>query len=232
MKIFHNIYYIVKELIRSSIILNKCYLFFFKKNRIINSETIAVVGFPRVGNTFAGRVIKVGFGSRKFKIVNHYHSSAQAISASSLKIPTILIIRKPVDTILSLYISYPLNSYYISTHIIRFIIYHLRILFSNSKLLIINFDDFKDNPNFLLKKVNQEFQFNLDQNILNEELKKNVLNSIKIDNKLNPNNKLKVSAPSKEKEILKEKYRQSINSNCLLIIANYLHTKLLNKTNA
>jgi hypothetical protein len=230
MKLFYSLFYLVKEMVRSSRVLNYFYLVLFFNDRRIKNENIAVVGFPRVGNTYTGRVIKLGGNNRRFKFVHHYHSAAQAINSSNLNIPTLLVIRDPVDTILSLHIHSPKGKYYISAHILRFIIYHTRILLSPiSNTLVINFNDFKDNPIDIIKKTNDKFNLKLNENI--SDLHESVINSILKDNKKNPANVLKVSAPSKKKEVLKNKYRSEVELNPLIIIANYLHQKLLKKTN-
>lgn len=226
MKLFKSLYYVFKELVRSSIFLNYIYLLCFDRKRFIADEKIAVVGFPRVGNTFAGRVVKIGFGEQKIKLVNHYHSSAQAINAVKSRIPTVLIIRKPLDTILSLYI-YNNKNYYVSAHFLRFIIYHLRIYSYSSKMLIIAFEEFSENPNIIIQKINNKFNLKLDDSIIN--IKQMILDNIIQDNLTNPLNNLKLSAPSEEKNILKKKYRETIKSNYLLKVANYLTNKILKR---
>jgi hypothetical protein len=70
--------------VRSLRVLNYFYLVLFYNDRRIKNEGIAVVSFPRVGNTYAGRVIKRGGNNRKLKFVHHYHSAAEAINSSNV----------------------------------------------------------------------------------------------------------------------------------------------------
>ena len=225
-----NIFYLPKEIIKSSVILNNIYLHLNHKEKLISDENIAVVGFPRVGNTFAGRVLKLAFENRNCKLVNHYHSAAQAIYSSKKNIPTILITRNPRDVILSLKIYYQgINNISINSHIFRFLIYHLRILLSNTDMLIIDFDEFTKNPNILIKKINSKYHLKLNENI--EDLENKVFSSIRRDNKFKPENKFKISSPSAEKKSLKKGLKSSVDNNFFIKLAEYIYTKIKNKYN-
>ena len=70
-----------------------------RNDRRIKNEGIAVVSFPRVGNTYAGRVIKRGGNNKKLKFVHHYHSAAEAINSSNvLKPSTSLILNTSINS--------------------------------------------------------------------------------------------------------------------------------------
>lgn len=62
---------------------------------------IVIDGFPRSANSFSVGTFKQ-VQDRDFSIAHHLHAPAQIIRASHLSIPTILLIRPPIDTVCSL----------------------------------------------------------------------------------------------------------------------------------
>lgn len=65
------------------------------------STDIVIDGFPRSANSFSVGAFKQA-QQYEFSIAHHLHAPAQVIRASTLSVPTILLIRSPVDAILSL----------------------------------------------------------------------------------------------------------------------------------
>jgi hypothetical protein len=87
--------------------------------RVVTPDTQLVVeGFPRSANTFA----KVAFSKaqkEKVRIAHHLHVPAQVIRAARWQIPTLVLIRKPRDAVLSLVVRDPISidqalKYYLS----------------------------------------------------------------------------------------------------------------------
>lgn len=73
---------------------------------VSRTTEIAIEGYPRSGNTFA----VVAFGqaqNRDIKMAHHLHAAAQIKRAARLDVPTLLLIRKPSDAILSLMVRDP-----------------------------------------------------------------------------------------------------------------------------
>jgi hypothetical protein len=95
---------------------------FYIKNQIINSESlylpysrfkspdftvdknsdITIEGFMRSGNTFAYYQFKDA--NKNLNIAHHRHSNTQITFSVRNKIPTLLLIRNPIDVIVSTYI--------------------------------------------------------------------------------------------------------------------------------
>ena len=86
----------------------------------VNHTTQLVIeGFPRSGNTFS--VIAFEHAQREaVRIAHHLHVPAQIIRAARWQIPSIVLIRDPVDAVASLLIRHPAMSasralvYYVS----------------------------------------------------------------------------------------------------------------------
>ena len=74
--------------------------------RVTSQTEFVMEGFPRSGNTFCS----AAFGSsqsRPVVVARHVHAPAQVIAATRAHVPTLVLIRKPEDAILSLVIQHP-----------------------------------------------------------------------------------------------------------------------------
>jgi hypothetical protein len=87
-------------------------------------KQLVIEGFPRSGTTFARRAFIVAQNERGDKtrfadIACHFHVPAQVIRAARWRVPTLVLIRKPKDAVLSFVIMDPISvdqalKYYIS----------------------------------------------------------------------------------------------------------------------
>ena len=89
------------------------------QDRVVTPQTQLVIeGFPRSANSFA-RVAFNRAQSERVRIANGLHVPAQVIRASRWRIPTLVLIRKPKDAVLSFAIRDPITldqalNYYLS----------------------------------------------------------------------------------------------------------------------
>jgi hypothetical protein len=87
--------------------------------RAVTPDTQLVIeGFPRSGNSFARRAFVMA-QDEKVRIAHHLHVPAQVIRAARWQIPTLVLIRRPRDAVLSFVILDPISvdqalRYYIS----------------------------------------------------------------------------------------------------------------------
>src|SRR5215207_3292428 len=90
--------------------------------RAVTPDTQVVIeGFPRSGNSFARRAFIMAQGEAfdVTRIAHHLHVPAQVVRAARLQIPTLVLIRRPKDAVLSLVIRDPISvdqalRYYVS----------------------------------------------------------------------------------------------------------------------
>jgi hypothetical protein len=82
---------------------------------------LVIEGFPRSGNSFARRAFIMAQDDPQIKnyIAHHLHVPAQVVRAARWQIPTLVLIRKPRDAVLSLTIRDPISvdqalRYYVS----------------------------------------------------------------------------------------------------------------------
>ena len=62
---------------------------------------LVIEGFPRSGNTFCTAAFKFSQAQNDLKIANHFHTVAQFKLAARWRVPALLVIRPPTETILS-----------------------------------------------------------------------------------------------------------------------------------
>src|SRR5215211_5813810 len=73
-------------------------------SRIVTPDTQLVIeGFPRSGNSFARSafVMAQSESPGKIRIAHHMHVPAQVVRAARWQIPTLVVIRRPRDAVLS-----------------------------------------------------------------------------------------------------------------------------------
>jgi hypothetical protein len=91
-------------------------------SRIVTRDTQLVIeGFPRSGNSFARRAFVMAQNESfdKTRLAHHMHVPAQVVRAAHWQIPTLVLIRKPRDAVLSFSVWDPISvgqalRYYIS----------------------------------------------------------------------------------------------------------------------
>ena len=80
--------------------------------RIVTPDTQLVIeGFPRSGNSFARRAFVMAQNESfdKTRIAHHLHVPAQVVRAAQWQIPTLVLIRRPRDAVLSFAIWDPIS---------------------------------------------------------------------------------------------------------------------------
>jgi hypothetical protein len=74
---------------------------------VVSRETEVVIeGFPRTGSSFAVAAFRRAQG-RPVKVAHHVHAPAQVLAAIRWGIPSLVLIRRPEDSVLSLVIRRP-----------------------------------------------------------------------------------------------------------------------------
>ena len=152
----------IRQLIRSKPNIYKIFLYF--KNgysyKLPNKSTdLHLTGYQRSGNTFAAEIIANIFPNHT--IVTHFHSIASIKSAFKHDVPVIVLIRNPLDSVLSSIvkrvdgqgenintaIAYDLDEYYY---------YYSYVLNHSDKIKIFHFTQLKDNPGNLIRLVAEQ----------------------------------------------------------------------------
>jgi hypothetical protein len=74
--------------------------------RITSRTALVVEGYPRSGNTFLTAAIRSAAGP-DLTVSSHVHTPSQVVLAVRRKVPTVVVIRQPVDAVVSLVVAAP-----------------------------------------------------------------------------------------------------------------------------
>ncbi|MBW8190577.1 hypothetical protein K0504_05965 [Neiella marina] len=177
------------------------------QRRSSQDKEICIEGFPRSGNTFLYHYFS--FFNPGTKVSHHVHAPIQVKLAVRHKIPCILVVREPIQTIASLYavdekisirqaLSYYKDFYY-------------GVLPYLDDVYVVDNSDLNDVTTHVIDKVNAEFgtQFNVGESC-DDSLSK-IKENIRKSNDGNPQAML-VALPSEEKERIKNKMVERIKA--------------------
>ncbi len=122
---------------------------------LVQKETeIVIEGFPRSGNSFAYAAFLMANGN-EVVISHHVHRPSQIITAARNKIPMLIIIRQPVEAVVSLIIFRPFLS--LKQGLRSYIDFYERIKTYRSSYLVATFDKVTDDFGDVIRQLNEKF---------------------------------------------------------------------------
>ena len=132
---------------------------FQMRSPVTKSTDIVVEGFPRSSNTFLTVALQNLLGEG-VSIANHYHSSVQFSLGYKLKKPMVLVVREPLNCLVSNLLYYPNRS---RVEIIDdYILFHENIRQYLPSIFVVDFNDVTTNPLGLIAKISDEFDLKID----------------------------------------------------------------------
>ena len=127
---------------------------------VVHSD-IVIEGFPRSGNPFAEIMFRLTQRA-DIRISSHSHHPSTVWQAIEVKKPTILLLRKPEDALMSWASSWNKTSADGLLNIIDvYVRYHEAILPLMSQLVVVEFDDFIKDYRVLVRRAQDRFQISL-----------------------------------------------------------------------
>lgn len=143
-------------------------LFMPNTNHLLISDKTEMVieGFPRSGNTFAVAAFTIA-QNRPIVLARHTHRSAQVIAAIQKNIPTLIVIRHPLDSVLSLTIRHPYIS--LQQGFRNYIHFYQQIHPYRHGFVIAKFDDIITDFGQSIEAVNRKFHTSFLHFVHNEE---------------------------------------------------------------
>jgi hypothetical protein len=122
---------------------------------LVSDETeIVIEGFPRSANTFA----VVAFSSaqkRPARVASHLHAPAQVIWAAKRRIPTVVLVRKPADAVLSLVIRDPTTT--LASGLRRYVRFYAEVAPYRHRFVVAPFEQVTSNFGQVIDQVNLRF---------------------------------------------------------------------------
>lgn len=174
----------------------------YKDILVYDDTDLCIEGFQRSGNSFFQQLMRRQ--NRDLKLAHHMHVPLQVIRAVDHKIPTVILIRKPQDSIASLLawdqnlrIDVALAAYH------RF--YHT-ILPYRDQYVIGRFEEVTDNPKSIVTKINAHFDTQFVMHVKDDKQLANILSRVSERTK----NTLSAPVPNEKKERIKQQYKESI----------------------
>jgi hypothetical protein len=127
------------------------------RTRVVTPDTQLVIeGFPRSGNTFARRAFVMAQGEKfdRTRIASHLHVPAQVVQAARWQIPTLVLIRRPRDAVLSFALWNPISvdqalSYYRS--------FYETVEMYRDAYVLGHFEEITEDVGQVIKRVNGKF---------------------------------------------------------------------------
>jgi hypothetical protein len=122
---------------------------------VVNSSTdIVIEGYPRSANTFALAAFLLA-QQRQVNVAHHIHGPAQIIWAARHNIPTLVLIREPNDSVLSLIVRQPAVS--LELAIRNYIKFYEKVFLYNDSYVLADFDEIISDYGAVIGRVNLRF---------------------------------------------------------------------------
>jgi hypothetical protein len=125
--------------------------------QITDATQIVIEGYPRSGNTFAFFALKhaEALKGRDVEIASHVHTPSQVKLAVHLRYPTLLVIRTPLDAVVSLLIAAPHVRFPSAIH--EWIHHHEELLPYRDDLVTGSFPEVTKDFGAVTQRVNERF---------------------------------------------------------------------------
>lgn len=115
---------------------------------------IVIEGFPRCGNTFAYYAFLLA-QDKPLQVGNHMHCVSQFALAHRWRVPAILVVRKPRDTVVSNYIYE--NKLPLAYHLRRYVNFHQAIARFAQSVVVSDFPQTTTAFGQVIRRVNERF---------------------------------------------------------------------------
>jgi hypothetical protein len=197
-EIIKNIRFFIREEMGRHVLL---YPFFKLKKkpqaRLISKKTeIVIEGLQRSGNTYMVAYFKLTNPDVVYS--SHYHFLSQILVATKKKLPTIVLIRNPQDTVPSFLMRDPfVNPKQVLKYTINFF---TRLNKLKNRVVISDFSKTIKDPHLVIQEINQKFQTNFKHPEVDDELKQKITRLVEEMDKISRDedtvDELMVSRPS------------------------------------
>ena len=204
----------------------------FKDIVVSNNTEIIIEGYPRSANTFA--VAAFLYAQKKpIKVARHTHAPAQIMLGVDNNIPTILLIRKPVDAVTSLVIrdcTIPLDK-----ALKMYIWYHKSVINIKNKCIVADFFDVTENFSNIIDMVNSKYNSNFLNFTHDKFSEENIFKLVEEMERMDSGGELReshVARPSDSRENTKKKVIIQLElpeNNKLLSECNSLYEQMIAK---
>jgi hypothetical protein len=199
-------------------------------DRVVGPDTELVIeGSPRSGNTFVVAAFELA-QRRPVRVVHHLHAAAQVLDAVRRGIPTLVLIRRPVDSAISHMIREP----WISPRqaLLAWIRFYGPLVAVRERILLVPFERATHDLGSVIREVNRRFDTAFDEFRHTDDNVARVFEVIERGNRANFGllNEITVARPSRERDERKRELRRTLEHRNLASLrarAESIHDSLL-----
>jgi hypothetical protein len=183
-----------------------------KRPRYVERDTDVVIeGFLRSGNTFATTAFQLA-QPNPIRIADHRHVPAHVIAATKFGIPTLVLLRDPEETVLSLALWMPHIT--LKQALRDYVRFYRRIVSYRDSFVVARFDDVTSDFGAVIRQLNARFGTSFEEF---QHTSENVARCFEImeDAKLKKHGSIdetRISRPSGERETMKNEIRAAFRS--------------------
>jgi hypothetical protein len=173
---------------------------------VTRDTDLVIEGFGRSGTTFANFAF-LSAQTQPVKTVHHTHAAAQVITAARMRVPTLLLVKPPLEAALSHMVRHQVPA---RPTLIAWIRFHRRVLPYLDRVVVTSFQNMITDFGAVTRRINDKFGTSFDVFIHTKESEASVFERIKKRNLVRwPEGmrKTALAIPSAEREALKEKLR-------------------------
>ena len=190
-----------------------------------HNTDIVIEGFPRSANTFAVLAFQNAQNTKPV-IAHHLHAQAQFILAKKYNVPSIAILREPIEAISSL-INRD-NNINVSQAVQRYIDFYRLVLQMKEDIVIAKFTTVVSDFSKIIAICNNKFNCDFELPSDSEKEKVKLFSKIsKLNSEQEKGNISMIAIPHKSKEDSKASYRLKVQNCALLCEAQVIFDKLL-----
>jgi hypothetical protein len=126
----------------------------YKVDRVVAPDTDLVIeAFGRTGTTFANFAF-LAPQTRRVLTVHHSHAAAQVIAAVKMRVPTLVIVRRPLEVALSHMVLHRVSA---GAALAAWIHFHRRILPCRVGIVLCSFEQMTSNFTPVIERINEKF---------------------------------------------------------------------------
>jgi hypothetical protein len=199
---------------------------------VTRDTDLVIEGFGRSGTTFANFAF-LSAQTRPVKTVHHTHAAAQVINAARMGIPTLLLVKPPLEAALSHMVRHQVSA---RPPLIAWIRFHRRVLPYLDRIVATSFEEMITDFGAVVRRINDKFGTSFEVFHHTKENEAAVFERIRQRNLVRwPQGmrKTALAIPSAEREALKEKLRAELMTEELAALreqARALHEAILGST--
>jgi len=200
---------------------------------VTRDTELVIEAFSRSGSTFANFAF-LSAQIRTVKTVHHTHAAAQIITAVRMGIPTLVIVRPPLDAALSHMVRFLISP---RAALVAWIRFHERILPYLDRVVLTSFDAMTTDFGAVIRRINEKFgtEFGIWQHTKENEAQ--VFEQIRQRNRNrfgdapSPVRSRALAIPTSQREALKEELQVQLQAERLAPLrqrAQHLYTQVIN----